>query len=498
MRKWIAILGVVSLSLLTAMALARLKKEARIGGRLQHPNLCPVLDVIDDEEAQISYIVMPFIEGKSLARHIERTTTAQACDVNGKREWINLKSEGDRSVEQAHDSSSQSGERLHSSRTPGELPALVRLVETLALALDCLHSAGIIHRDLKPGNIMIRPNGEPVIIDFGLAFEHLNSDEEHRTIEGQILGTPAYMAPEQAEGRVQETDHRADIWALGVILYELLTLQRPFNQKSHRSLLLQISESDPIRPRRHTSNIPPDLEAICLKCLEKEPSRRYQSAQDLALDLKNVRLLRPVSARQLTSLGIGLRWCRRNRSLVLTAAVAALVCLIVVAWVLSDAREGRDRLNRVNQYLVALNRGDTPQEDSLQVAELLKHPQTLSALANLARIDLARALKEADQLVRSGDTADIGPVVVETGNCIVIRIHTSPETRVTYKITLTGDNREPLLDPFVVNGDGRDENGVLTVQIASYEGATEGVVRARWKVQPVMDRQEGIGSMGTF
>jgi eukaryotic-like serine/threonine-protein kinase len=183
------------------------------------------------------------------------------------------------------------------------------LVAALADALAYAHAHGVVHRDVKPSNVMVDPDGHPHLMDFGLAKRE--TDEPPETVEGQVLGTPAYMSPEQARGESRRVDGRSDVYSLGVVLYELLTGERPF-RGNRRMLLLQVLEDEPRPPHRLNDRVPRDLETITLKAMAKSPTRRYATATDLADDLRRFLRNEPVKARPAGWVERAWRWARRN------------------------------------------------------------------------------------------------------------------------------------------------------------------------------------------
>jgi Flp pilus assembly protein TadD len=251
-------------------------------------------------------------------------------------------------------------ERLKEAPLPP--PAAARLVETLAEAVHFAHERGIVHRDLKPGNILLASGGRkppecggsssgdscpalaecvPKVADFGLA--KLVGGGTGLTCTGMILGTPSYMAPEQADGQGKEAGPATDVYALGAILYECLTGRPPFRAASQAATLRQVLSEEPLSPRRLDSSVPRDLDTVCLKCLEKEPARRYASAQALAEDLARFGTGQPLRARPVGPAGKAVKWVRRNP--VGAGLVAALMLLAVgaagVLWWAQQQHEDR-------------------------------------------------------------------------------------------------------------------------------------------------------------
>ena len=225
----------------------------------------------------------------------------------------------------------------------GPLPAreAATYLKTIAEAIHFAHERNVLHRDLKPSNVLIdSATNQPRVTDFGLA-KRLE-DETELTFSGQMLGSPNYMSPEQATAKRGTVGRRSDVYSLGAILYHLLTGRPPFQGQTLTDVLRQLADDDPLAPRLLTSRLPHDLETICLKCLEKEPPRRYQTAQELADELSRFLRDEPIEARSLTRFEHAWRWCRRNpKPAILSAAVILLLITVAIGSTLAAFRINR-------------------------------------------------------------------------------------------------------------------------------------------------------------
>jgi WD40 repeat protein len=289
--------------------------------------------------------------------------------------------------------------------------AAARLMKTAAEAVHHAHQRGILHRDLKPANIVLDDRGEPQITDFGLA-KRVEGDSE-LTHSGAIVGTPAYMAPEQASGHRGAVTTASDVYGLGAILYATLTRRAPFGGGSAEATLAQVRESLPTPPSKINPRVPRDLQVICLKCLEKDPARRYASAQELADDLGRYLGGEPIHARPVGKAQRAWMWCRRNPWLAgaLGSTAAALLGLAVMSLLYasqSNRARLREKADRIDAMRTALAAFHETADAALEVAKTMSHatdepdPQrrALEAVGHAARLrhdagNTARSLSEA-------------------------------------------------------------------------------------------------------
>ncbi|MCI0682578.1 MAG: serine/threonine protein kinase [Gemmataceae bacterium] len=308
----VALKVILARALSTPDQLARFRVEATAIGRLFHPNIVQIFKTQEWEGCP--FLVLEHVDGETLAKHWQ-----------GK------------------------------AQPPR---AVATLTATLAAAMQYAHERAVVHRDLRPGNILINRQGVPKIIDFGLAKLDLLADDD-LTMTGQILGTPSYMSPEQAEGLSRDHGPHVDVYALGAVIYEGLTGRPPFRGQTILETLYDVNTKEPVPPRRIQPGVPRDLETICLKCLQKEPHQRYASAKELADDIHRFLNHEPIWARPVTALERASRWCRRN-ALVASLMGALTLCfmlglgLVTWKWLQEvHARAAADAAREIAQEQIA-------------------------------------------------------------------------------------------------------------------------------------------------
>lgn len=334
--------------------------EARAVARLNHPHVVPIYEVGEHEGHP--YFTMEFFAGGSLRERIE-----------GLR---------------------------------GNQRALAQLMATIARAVEHAHRRGILHRDLKPGNVLLDERGQPHVTDFGLA-KRLD-EESDLTQAGAIVGTPSYMAPEQANAQNDLTT-AVDVYGLGALLYHLLTGRPPFKESTPLETMMAAVSREPQRPRKLASGIDPDLESICLKCLEKEPLARYRSADALADDLERWLEGKPIQTRPASTLEKLVKWSRRQPFLagaLASVAIAVLGLLVLAGFLWQNAELRAQAVQDLDQAHLAL----AAAEDDRQKAESLADRQKKlgdeqQKLADETRVEVARLKRLADEERQKADKA---------------------------------------------------------------------------------------------
>jgi WD40 repeat protein len=329
---------------------ARFRAEAEAVARLQHPNIVQIYEI--SEREGLLCLALEFIDGGSLAQRI--------------------------------------------AGSPQPPRAAAELVEVLSRAIHSAHKQNVVHRDLKPANVLLTAAGVPKIADFGLA-KRLD-DESAPTESGSILGTPSYMAPEQVQGRGHGIGPATDIYALGAILYELLSGRPPFKGASPMDTVLQVIHDEPVPPSRLQRHLPRDLETICLKCLARAPAGRYPSAAALADDLRRFLDGTPIQARPAGRFETAWKWARRH------PAVAALLAAVVVVTALGFA-------GTLGQWYEAAGARDRAVEERRQKDEQWRAAEAARAEAENAlyysRIAQSELLWRAGDLIGAEQALDL-------------------------------------------------------------------------------------------
>ncbi len=334
----------------------RFRAEAEAAATLQHPNIVAIHEV-GEHEGQ-PYFSMDYIEGPNLSKLVRE----------------------------------------------GPLPAAraARYVKVIAEAIQYAHERGVLHRDLKPGNVLIDPLDQPRITDFGLAkrlvstsdqaptcprpalpepsrAENWRGESSDFTLSGQVLGSPNFMPPEQAAGRIRDIGPASDVYGLGAILYHLLTARPPFVGETVHATVQQVVEAEPPAPNLLNPAVPRDLETVCLKCLQKEPSKRYASARDLAEELGRFLKGEPIRARPVSRTEKAWRWCRRNPAL--TTALFALLAVLAagLAGILWQWRQAQHNAAQERAEAAIARAQTLAARESLYAADINLAQQALAA-----------------------------------------------------------------------------------------------------------------------
>lgn len=327
-------------------AVQRFRAEAQAAARLHHTNIVAI-HAQGEHEGHFFY-AMELVDGIGLDTVIHsRPDLLSSTRLRGSSaaNWFAKKPTESPSVAPPPPPTDETAAAPPVQWTRDDYRHVALLFAEVADALECAHRNGVIHRDVKPHNLLLGSNDRLHLTDFGLA---RLTDAPHLTVSGEVMGTPAYLSPEQVSGNLDQIDHRTDIYSLGVTLYETLTQHKPF-EGARPQILNAICHLEPWPLRRLNAGIPRDLETICLRAIEKDPARRQPTAAHLAEDLRRFADGRPILSRRIGYLGKAAKWIRRHKAL--TAAAAAIAGVLVLAaglvWNLAQAqRRDAQRLVR--------------------------------------------------------------------------------------------------------------------------------------------------------
>jgi serine/threonine protein kinase/class 3 adenylate cyclase len=371
----------------------RFKREAEVMSRLQHRNLCRIYEVGEIEKQH--YIAMEYIDGVSLSKILQlgEHASTQTSTSNTINELVSRVAEFEKNsqVGTQDDEECLKGKYASNYILPNQQS--LSIIRQVCESVQYTHEKGILHRDLKPGNIMIRPNGEAVVMDFGLAkLETSNAKDVSLSISGQIVGTMEYMAPEQAQNS-KYVDERSDIYSIGAIFYQLVCGKRHFSSSGNLlSDANTLATYTPPAPRSVRPDLAKDLEVIILKALRYDLNDRYRSAQALLEDIEHYQRGEPIGARHATPLELAWKWCGRNKALASTLFASAIILIVGSVIFMINLNLERNRaleaeqlaLNQKNKALAAEEQAQAERKNAVDAQKKAEHFLEVSEQNNYA------------------------------------------------------------------------------------------------------------------
>lgn len=368
----------------------RFLREAQSAAKLRHPRIVRIHDI--DSIDNIHFFAMDLVEGRDLGTEIQ-------------------------SLRREREHSGQKVDHyLPRYKSPEYFPTIVRIVASIADALSHAHQNGIVHRDIKPQNILLNDRLEPFLVDFGLARDgHLT----HITMSGDLVGSPAYMSPEQVIGRRSRIDHRTDVYSLGIVLYELLTLKRPFEGRTSREVLNHVLEREPVPVRRSNPRVPVDLETICMTAISRSPDDRYDSVRAFAVDCEHFLNHEAIEARPPSVFRRASIFLRRNRSEAWITVGAMLAVILAIVFTVHRTRAARvaDELASLERQVRVLDDPNGAASES-QILEAARQYAIVASLEQELDPSQGARLESAERALRDrfeGNLKDVLETISSAG-----------------------------------------------------------------------------------
>ncbi|BBM85117.1 serine/threonine-protein kinase [Candidatus Uabimicrobium amorphum] len=331
--KIVALKTIIAGEAADSIDIERFRREAKLTSQLEHPNIVKIHEVGLQEN--LHYYTMDFVDGVSLSDYVKENKPS--------------------------------------------LRKLLKIILQVAQSLGAAHTKGIIHRDIKPSNVLVDKSGKPFLTDFGLARQ--KDGKDGLTMSGVAIGTPAYMSPEQAEGRIREIDQRSDIYSLGAVFYELLCGKPPFSGNSLAETLQMILTQDPIRLKQEVPNIPLKVETICLKCLKKTRNQRYPNAKALIRDIERFLKGDEIKAKRSVPMEALSKMLSKNKSVLFGVVATSLLFCVVVFWMYGSMGSQQNKYDRLSEKL---------NEAQTQLAEYKDQVDTLKIESNVLKEKLSK------------------------------------------------------------------------------------------------------------